>query len=603
MTNTVTTGYVHSGVIVSGDTVSGDLKSTLDAKAPVYVNNIAYKFSYAQDNSLYYYYSIINNEIKTLIYNRNNTTVTLSSETVDKPVHFIKLDSTTLTEALRSEILSDDYQVILEYNNEYFYEGSKTVENSLVVSKNFYKPSYPSINSGTPGYDRDVYIYSKYIYISMTSLTFSVTNNGLSAILRGKNVSTKEINSKTDSSTNALQGKALIADGSGNVSWENPNLGYQDSAARATGDVLSGITLTTITNKLPITINGITFAYSKIESYTENSTDYNKIYYYSIKDDKVNTFYVDTQDNKIHFKDYSQFEIVEINDSASSGTFTDEQYSKIISDNCIIKSGGTCYYKRDNSRYVSSSIVQGTSMSYGYFSVYAITINGNTKVWTRDPETHAIFGRNTIDNSTSNYAPSLTVVQNYLKEGYKYTTAVDTTITTTLSSSTDLHKYLNAKLPVTINGLYYRYLASNTDTNSQITVKYTALDETVLYLLYYNTSTYELSFSAVNLNSIDYTKQVLTGHAAGTLDATAWANLKTSHYATIANPSLSGLDASKPFVDIKLSINSIDQYVKLTKNTTNKYSGLFFIEESNSTYELTVYYNGTDIKLRCAQVM
>lgn len=97
--------------------------------------------------------------------------------------------------------------------------------------------------------------------------------------------------------------------------------------------------------------------------------------------------------------------------------------------------------------------------------------------------------------------------------------------------------------------------------------------------------------------------QDLTSNTAGTLDATAWGNLKSNHYATISSPTMTGLDSTYEFVNIKLSINSNNEYVKLGKNTTNKYSGLFFIEESTNLYEITAYYNGTNIILRCATVM
>ena len=102
--------------------------------------------------------------------------------------------------------------------------------------------------------------------------------------------------------------------------------------------------------------------------------------------------------------------------------------------------------------------------------------------------------------------------------------------------------------------------------------------------------------------SIPSVVQDLTSNTAGTLDATAWGNLKSNHYATISSPTMTGLDSTYEFVNIKLSINSTNQYVKLGKNTTNKYSGLFFIEESTNLYEITAYYNGTNIILRCATV-
>lgn len=102
--------------------------------------------------------------------------------------------------------------------------------------------------------------------------------------------------------------------------------------------------------------------------------------------------------------------------------------------------------------------------------------------------------------------------------------------------------------------------------------------------------------------SIPNVVQDLTSNTAGTLDWGAWTNLKSNHYATISSPTMTGLDSTYEFVSIKLSISNINQFVKLNKNTTNKYSGLFFIEESSSLYEISVYYNGTNIILRCAQV-
>ena len=96
--------------------------------------------------------------------------------------------------------------------------------------------------------------------------------------------------------------------------------------------------------------------------------------------------------------------------------------------------------------------------------------------------------------------------------------------------------------------------------------------------------------------------QDLTSNTAGTLNSTGWGNLKSEHSATISSPTMTGLDSSYEFVSIKLSINSNNEIVKLTKNTTNKYSGLFFIEESTNLYEIAVYYNGSSLILRCANV-
>lgn len=97
--------------------------------------------------------------------------------------------------------------------------------------------------------------------------------------------------------------------------------------------------------------------------------------------------------------------------------------------------------------------------------------------------------------------------------------------------------------------------------------------------------------------------QDLTSNTAFTLDATAWANLKTNHYASISSPTMTGFDISKELVNIKASINSIPYIIKLVKNENYSYSGLFFIEDNASAlYELTAYYNGSVIILRCAQV-
>lgn len=100
--------------------------------------------------------------------------------------------------------------------------------------------------------------------------------------------------------------------------------------------------------------------------------------------------------------------------------------------------------------------------------------------------------------------------------------------------------------------------------------------------------------------------QDLTANSVGTLNSTEWGNLKTSHYAIISNPTMTGLSNDYEFVNIKLNINNINQFVKLVKNTTNKYSGLFFIEEIigeiENLYEINISYNGIDIILKCDSV-
>ena len=90
--------------------------------------------------------------------------------------------------------------------------------------------------------------------------------------------------------------------------------------------------------------------------------------------------------------------------------------------------------------------------------------------------------------------------------------------------------------------------------------------------------------------------------------------LKLTHASTTTT-SITNIDSSYEFVAVKFTIpikNSsgagADFYVKLIKNTYQKYSGLFFVEETDSNvdhlYEITVYYNGASSKLtlRCATV-
>lgn len=103
----------------------------------------------------------------------------------------------------------------------------------------------------------------------------------------------------------------------------------------------------------------------------------------------------------------------------------------------------------------------------------------------------------------------------------------------------------------------------------------------------------------VNTQTFD---QDLTANTCFTLDATAFASLVSTHTATVASPTFTGLSNAYEFVTIKASINSVNYNIKLTRNDTGKYSGLFFIEDSSHLYEVTVYYNGTSVYLRCATV-
>lgn len=172
------------------------------------------------------------------------------------------------------------------------------------------------------------------------------------------------------------------------------------------------------------------------------------------------------------------------------------------------------------------------------------------------------------DNTWGNYSVTLETQNNKV---------------TSISSSSTNSEYPSAKL------LYDQLSLKQNNLPTIVNDRY----------LHTNATTGNLEWSQLSVPNV---VQDLTTNTAGTLDANAWGTLKSTHTVTIASPTMTGLDSSYEFVNIKLSINSINQFVKLAKNTTNKYSGLFFIEESTNLYEITVYYNGTNIILRCATV-
>lgn len=120
-----------------------------------------------------------------------------------------------------------------------------------------------------------------------------------------------------------------------------------------------------------------------------------------------------------------------------------------------------------------------------------------------------------------------------------------------------------------------------------------------IYLSFDYDDTNDRYVITVNTQTFD---QDLTANTCFTLDATAFASLVSTHTATVASPVFTGLSNAYEFVTIKASINSVNYNIKLTRNATNKYSGLFFIEDSSHLYEVTVYYNGTSVYLRCATV-
>jgi hypothetical protein len=125
----------------------------------------------------------------------------------DKPIHFIKLTSTTLTEALRTEILSHDYIVVIEYDEYLYYE--KLVD---TLQKAFYRT--PSIDNAT---NNRIRIRNKWFIISSSSLSFSIEELDTYAITN--TARPYNIAGKDNSGNNATAGTVLTADGSGGTSW------------------------------------------------------------------------------------------------------------------------------------------------------------------------------------------------------------------------------------------------------------------------------------------------------------------------------------------------------------------------------------------------
>lgn len=169
---------------------------------------------------------------------------------IDKPIHFIKLASDTLTEALRNEILSDDYFVILEYSGSYYYEKTYTTSPLL------YKEFENIINMkqwGSLNYDSYVEYTLKLFTIRYDTTTISITTRNYDTIdSTGKNVNNTLINSKTSSSTNATAGQVLTADGSGGTGWAlTEKLGYLTTAPSQ--DNTSGVLQIVVLSSEPAT--------------------------------------------------------------------------------------------------------------------------------------------------------------------------------------------------------------------------------------------------------------------------------------------------------------------------------------------------------------
>ena len=171
----------------------------------------------------------------------------------DKPIHFIKLESTTLTEALRSEILSDDYVVVLEYNNYYYYEKQKTISNNVITQKEF-ETVISKTTSGTQMYSpKIIYSHNKILvlYDNYVITAIGYTDNLIDAA-NDNCINNWKINSKTSSSTNATAGQVLTADGSGATAWGNVSqLGYLTTAPSA--DNTSGVLQIVVLSSEPAT--------------------------------------------------------------------------------------------------------------------------------------------------------------------------------------------------------------------------------------------------------------------------------------------------------------------------------------------------------------
>ena len=159
-----------------------------------------------------------------------------------------------------------------------------------------------------------------------------------------------------------------------------------------------------------------------------------------------------------------------------------------------------------------------------------------------------------------------------------------------------------------INSALCHFVDQNTTTN--IVRYFTATMNGALVhlnIIEINTSTWVVTFNQVDVGASPNVDLDLTGRVCFSLDATAFASLVSTHTATVASPDFTGLSNTYEFVTIKVTIyksanTSTNYNIKLTRNDTGKYSGLFFIEDSSHLYEVTLYYNGTSVYLRCATV-
>ena len=138
---------------------------------------------------------------------------------ISKPIDFIKLTSTTLTEELRTRILDDTKFVILEYADVYYYEKTFTGNNKIfetMITEDDFSVARDNFDS---------YARYKYSNIEITNLNYNVglsSNQKYLAKVSSKMFSGGILSKQDASSSSELVNKVLSSDGSGGTSWKYP---------------------------------------------------------------------------------------------------------------------------------------------------------------------------------------------------------------------------------------------------------------------------------------------------------------------------------------------------------------------------------------------